>query len=225
MRLVRRVTDAVLAALLAPPCVSCGRVLDRPLTGAVCDSCWSSLPRLSSPPDRISHRIPHSTAIGEYEGTLRTIIHALKYDGRRSVAPGLAKALAACGAAVLADADAIVPVPLHRRRERERGFNQALDLAEGLGRPVWRSLRRLRHTRSQTELPAHERQHNVNGAFALVPPRPWRRRHRLDGAIIVLVDDVATTGATLDACAAILLGAGAREVRALTAARVANGRR
>ena len=224
MLLVRQVTDAVLAALLAPLCVSCGRILDRPLAGAVCETCWSSLSHLSLPSTRLSNRITQSTAIGEYEGTLRAIVHALKYDGRRSVAPGLSSALAACGAALLIDADAIVPVPLHRRRERERGFNQALDLAHGLGRPVWRSLRRLRDTRSQTELPADERQHNVSDAFAMAPPRPWRR-HRLDGAVVVLVDDVATTGATLDACAKVLLAAGAREVRALTAARVASGRR
>ena len=225
MLLVRQVTDAVLAALLAPPCVCCGRVLDRPLAGAVCEACWSTLPRLQLSTLEVSSRISRSAAIGEYEGTLRTIIHALKYDGRRSVANGLSRALASCGADLLIDADAVIPVPLHRRRERERGFNQALDLANGLGRPVWKPLRRLRDTRSQVELPAHERQQNVRDAFALAPPRPWRRQPRLDGAIVVLVDDVTTTGATLDACARTLTAAGAREIRALTAARVANGPR
>ena len=225
MLLVRQVTDAVLAALLAPPCVCCGRVLDRPLAGAVCETCWSTLPCHLVPAECLSSHIVRSTAIGEYEGTLRTIIHALKYDRRRSVAGGLSRTLAACGAEVLADADAVIPVPLHRRRERERGFNQAFDLAMGLGRPVWQPLRRLRDTRSQVDLPAHERQQNVRNAFGLELSRPWRRPARLHGAIVVLVDDVTTTGATLDACARTLLAAGAREVRALTAARVANGPR
>jgi ComF family protein len=225
MLLVRQVTDAVLAALLAPPCVCCGRVLDRPLAGAVCEACWSTLPRLHRPAECVSNRITRSAAIGEYEGTLRTLIHALKYDGRRSVATGLSRRLAACGADLLADADAVVPVPLHRRRERQRGFNQALDLARGLGRPVLQPLQRLHDTRSQVELPAHERQRNVHDAFGLVSSRPWRRPACVRDAIVVLVDDVTTTGATLDACARTLLSAGAREVRALTAARVVNGPR
>ena len=154
-----------------------------------------------------------------------TIIHALKYDGRRSVAPRLSRMLAACGRELLADADAVVPVPLHRRRERERGFNQAHDLARGLGLPVWRPLRRcaIRGRRWTCRRTSGNR--TCDDAFALIPPRPWRRADRLRGAIVVLVDDVATTGATLEACARVLLAAGAREVRALTAARVANGPR
>ena len=191
----------------------------------MCEACWSALPRLPLPPASLSSRIARSAAFGEYEGPLRTIIHALKYDGRRSVAAGLSRTLADCGANILADADLVVPVPLHRRRERERGFNQALELARGLGRPVFQPLRRLRDTRSQVELPAHERRQNVRDAFGLTPSRPWRRPERLCGAVVVLVDDVMTTGATLDACARTLIAAGAREVRALTAARVANGSR
>jgi ComF family protein len=225
---VRQVTDAVLAALLAPPCASCGRVLDRPLAGAVCHDCWSSLagrPGLVGP---VSSRISRGTAIGEYEGTLRAIIHALKYDGRRSVASGLSRALADCGSEVLSGADAVVPVPLHRRRERERGFNQAHDLALGLGLPVWRALHRLRYTQPQVDLPAEQRLQNVRDAFAVaVPSFGWLNRapHRLPHAVVVLVDDVMTTGATLDACARALLNAGVGEVRALTAARVGSGRR
>ena len=225
-------TDAVLAALLAPPCICCGRVLERPLAGAVCDGCWSTLPHDASPVTRLSPRIACSTAIGEYEGTLRAIIQALKYEGRRSVARGLSRTLACCGAGVLADADAVVPVPLHHRRERERGFNQAHDLALGLGLPVWPCLRRRRYTRPQVELPAAERQHNVRDAFTIAPSTlrwPWSDRFTpppppLTAAVVVLIDDVTTTGATLDACARALLDAGAREVRALTAARVVSGR-
>jgi ComF family protein len=213
----RPVANAVLSALLAPPCAVCGRVLDAPLDGAVCDSCWSTIPARRASVFHVSPSIARGGAIGPYEGTLREIIHSLKYEGRRSVAPRLARLMAAYGGDLLAGADLVVPVPLHTKRLRERGFNQAEDLARGLGLPLSRALRRIRKTRPQVELPATTRQLNVRGAFALTG-RPGRRP--LSGATIVLVDDVTTTGMTLEACAVVLLAAGAHEVRALTAARV-----
>lgn len=119
------------------------------------------------------------------------------------------------GAEVLAGADIVVPVPLHRSRERTRGFNQARELARHLGMPVAGALSRTRRTPSQADLPAAKRDANVCGAFT------WRADVSVDGSIVVLVDDVVTTGATLNACAAPLRDAGAKEVRALTAARAA----
>jgi ComF family protein len=142
---------------------------------------------------------------------LRAIVHALKYDRRPSIARHLARRMRAAGADVLSGADILVPVPLHRSRQRERGFNQAKHLAKHLGLPVVNALTRTRSTSSQADLPASKRAANVRGAFA--------PRVDVDGLIIVLVDDVATTGATLNACAAALLDAGATEVRALTAAK------
>ena len=214
-----RVIDAVLTAVLAPPCAVCAQVLDRPLDGAVCDACFASIASgpVAAPP---SHVIAQSAAIGAYEGTLREILHALKYDGRRSVAPRLSRLMARVGDSLLADADIAVPVPLNWRRLHQRGFNQAADLARGLGVPVMNALRRVRRTRPQVELPAAERHSNVADAFATVRSR----RADLRGKMVVLVDDVATTGATLDACASVLRAAGARDVRALTAARVATPR-
>jgi ComF family protein len=120
------------------------------------------------------------------------------------------------GADVLADADVAVAVPLHRKRRRMRGFNQADDIAAHLGLRVARVLRRTRATLSQTDLPAARRHANVRGAFAL------RWRANVAGLRVVLVDDVCTTGATLEACARVLRDAGAAEVRALTAARVSS---
>jgi ComF family protein len=114
---------------------------------------------------------------------------------------------------MLEGASICVPVPLHRARMHARGFNQAAELASHLGPPVAHALRRVRRTVSQTDLPAARRHANVRGAFAL------RGRVDVSDAVVVLVDDVSTTGATLDACARTLLEAGAREVRALTAAR------
>ena len=157
-------------------------------------------------------------AAAEYDGAMRDILHALKYGGRRSLARPLGALMRAHGGAVLAGADAVVPVPLHWRRAWRRGFNQADELARSLGPPVVRALRRTRHTPSQTDLPADERHANVRRAF-----RP-RVRCGLRGACVVLVDDVSTTGATLEACAVALAEAGVREVRALTAARVVTRR-
>jgi ComF family protein len=177
--------------------------------------------------------VDRARAIGSYDGRLRDIIHALKYGRRRSAAPALGRLMRHHGRDVLTGADIVVPVPLHWARLHGRGFNQAELLAEQLGLPVGRLLRRVRRTRPQIELPALERHANVEGAFDLRSrdsrrgPRWLRRRAStsLAGLTVVLVDDVSTTGATLDACARKLKQAGAREVRVLTAARVATRRR
>ena len=155
-------------------------------------------------------------AVGPYDGTLRAIVHALKYDGRRSLARPLAQLMRICGASLLDGASCAVPVPLHPSRQRQRGFNQAVDLAAHLGLPVVHALRRVRRTRSQTELPAGQRHGNVRHAFAIASTGAMVQL--LTGATVVLVDDVSTTGATLDACAQTLKEAGIKEVRALTAA-------
>ena len=206
-------------------------MLACPLDGAVCDACWASLaalPQLAAVP--APGGLARLASVGAYEGRLRDIIHALKYDGRRSIAPRLGALMRQAGAPVLDGVDAVVPVPLHRRRERQRGFNQADDLAQALGLPVLRALRRVTFTVPQVDLPADERRRNVRDAFALASRRWWlpvpgSRLPAPAGLVLVLIDDVATTGATLEACATVLMGAGAREVRALTAARVATARR
>jgi ComF family protein len=158
-----------------------------------------------------------SRSLGEYDGALRDILHALKYAGRRSLGPELARLLLSRCARALDGADMVVPVPLHWRRRWRRGFNQSALLAGGLGLPVVHALRRARHTPSQTALPASSRRANVRGAFRVRAAA----RASLPGACVVLVDDVTTTGATLEACGRVLIEAGVREVRALTAARVA----
>jgi ComF family protein len=158
--------------------------------------------------------IAFGRSIGPYEGTLRDIVQALKYGRRRSIAKPLARLMASAGADVLLNADAVVPVPLHPLRQYARGFNQAAELSRHLGPGVLPALRRTRATATQTDLPEWQRHENVRGAFRLrraVPP----------GCVLVVVDDVSTTGATLDACARVLLDGGAGEVRGLTAARAA----
>jgi ComF family protein len=237
---LRPLADGILSIVLAPDCVSCRQPLPAPTRGPVCGTCWAAIVPFTPPlcvrcgdplPTwrpislgalrcarcrRRPSAIAHSRAIGPYTGSLRDIIHGLKYDGCRSLAAKLALRMRESGADLLDDADAVVPVPLHRRRRRARGFNQAEDLARGLGRPIVRALRRRRVTRSQTDLPAAQRHANVRDAFAI------RRRSNVSGLRVVIVDDVCTTGATLEACARVLREAGAREVSALTAARVAS---
>jgi len=161
--------------------------------------------------------------VGEYEGTLREIIHALKYSGRHSLARPIAEQMRQRGSELLDEADCVVPVPLHWRREYQRGFNQAREIARHLGLPVVDALVRRRATRAQVELAADRRRANVEGAFGL-RRRPFRPSD-VTGYRVALVDDVSTTGATLEACARVLKAGGASQVYALTAARVVTRRR
>jgi ComF family protein len=214
LEVVRSAVDALVSVVLAPVCAACRRSLENPTRGAICASCWSAIVPItrlgcgSFPPD-----VSLATAVGPYEDTLKEIVHALKYDPRPTIARQLGLHMRDAGRQVLDGADVVVPVPLHRSRQRTRGFNQARALAEHLGLPLLDALARSRRTAAQADLPAAKRQANVQGAFALtVPPSA------VEGRVVVLVDDVSTTGATLNACAAPLLAAGAREVRALTAA-------
>jgi ComF family protein len=235
---LRLIADSLLAVLLAPACAACRQPLDSPTRGAVCPACWSAIVPLTPPccrtcgdalPSwrvldltgsrcaRCRRRPPliaRASAIGAYEGSLRAILHALKYDQRRSVARRVGLMLHAAGVDVLAGADAVVPVPLHSSRERSRGFNQAREIARHIGLPQLDILRRTRRTAVQADLPAARRHANVRGAFVIAGSPP-----PIDGLTLILIDDVCTTGATLNACAAPLLAAGAKEVRALTAAR------
>jgi ComF family protein len=208
--------------LFEPPCAACKTPLTSPLDGSVCAACWASIRSSVCLDEQFdgSHALTWLTAVDSYDGRMKDIIHALKYDRRRSISPRLGAMMRERGAALLRDAGCVVPVPLHPRREYSRGFNQAHDLAIHLGLPVLPLLQRVRHTHSQIDLPRHQRRENVKDAFSWVPgsrlPAP---------GIVVLVDDVSTTGATLEACATVLKAAGVKEVRALTAARVVNARR
>ena len=163
--------------------------------------------------------ITAARAGGNFDGPLRDIIHAFKYDGRRSLAAPLAHLIRSAGSDVLDGADIVVPIPLHPVRLLSRGFNQASDLAKHLPLPALRALWRAHRTPSQSGSSGAQRRRNVRNAF-IVSPLMSRtvREQRLRGKTVVLVDDVRTTGATLNACATALLDAGVREVRALTAA-------
>lgn len=226
---------------MAPACAACDAPLSYPSRGPVCDNCWNTVAGFTPPLcsrcgdpltswrvlddaggqcPRCRHResaLTASRAIGAYDGSLRAIVHAFKYEGCRSLSVGLGTRLRESAADLLTAADVVVPVPLHRSRRRTRGYNQARELAARLGPPVVNALRRVRATPSQTDLPAEARQDNVRNAFAL---RRWLTAPVLDGIRVVIVDDVSTTGATIEACARVLRAAGAADVSAVTAARV-----
>jgi ComF family protein len=209
--------NTLLKLTLAPECAACGSPLVAPLDGCVCARCWSDLepaPRVEWPTGPLVKAI----AAGDYTGSLRQIVHAFKYDGRRSLARPLANLMRGSGQGVLDGADCVVPVPLHPWRRMRRGFNQAADLAVALGPPADRLLWRVRATLPQADLSAADRRRNVSRAFRLSPLVRAGTRAALRGQVVVLIDDVRTTGATLHACAEVLAAAGVREVRALTVA-------
>ncbi len=156
-------------------------------------------------------------AFGLYEGGLRALHHAYKFRGWDLLADpcGARLADAARSASLDAGADALVPLPSTRGRNRARGYDPAALLAESAGRKLARPVRswllRTRETTPQSELPAARRRANVDGAFAASAA--------VKGRVLVLVDDVATTGATLFSAARALADAGAAEVRGLVLAR------
>ncbi|HEY7189705.1 MAG TPA: ComF family protein [Vicinamibacterales bacterium] len=238
------VADALVAVTIAPRCAACRSLLEHPLQGPVCASCWQSIPTLRPPLCRTcggmlpswraislhAERCPacrrrpgfvdSGRAVGAYEGALREIVHTFKYEGRRTIGARLGTLLRIAGQDLVCDARCAIPVPLHPWRRVQRGFNQAADLAQALDLPVVHALWRSRSTSPQTGLTASARRRNVRRAFKV---SPLLRRHMLDayvtGQTVILVDDVWTTGATLNECARVLKEAGAKEVRALTVAR------
>jgi ComF family protein len=185
-----------------PFCARCGRPYSE---DGLCGWCR-----------RAPSALDHIRSAALFGGPLREAVHAFKYKGRVDLAQPLAELMVAFWRRNPLPADVIVPVPLHARRERERGFNQAVLLAQAFAArvelPVTVALERARETVPQVGLNAHERRENVRGAFTALIDMPSGHR-------ALLVDDICTTGATLDACAVALRRAGCRRVYALTLAR------
>ena len=234
---------AALGLVYPPACVACGGATADP--HGLCARCWSGLrlierpycERLGTPfaldlgtgpllsPRAIAEPpvFERARAVALYDGTARDLVHRLKYRDRQELARSMARMMAASGADLLADADLLVPVPLHWLRLWRRRFNQAALLARRIahlsGKPcALRVLSRVKATKPQVGLTRAQRGLNLQGAFRV----PAAARPAIQGRRILLIDDVATTGATGNAAARVLIRAGAKSVDLLTFATVAN---
>ena len=190
----------------SPLCTCCGLIFKgREGKDHLCGDCLAS-----------ERPFGMARAAGVYDQSLMAVIHAYKYDGRVILAEPLSKLLTAVYARhwQRRTVDIVLPVPLHPARLRKRGFNQAWLLVKSWGDFVVRDLlQRTRRTPSQTGLERRERLRNVKGAFSIKDPASVENKH------VLLVDDVYTTGATVQACARILNKCGAAQVDVLTVGR------
>ncbi len=227
--------------LIFPPlCAFCGSPLAEDDTGEICPGCLRNV-RFISPPICPQCGVPFvsqsgedhlcgqclrrqwhfgsARALGLYEGAIREAIHLLKYRGKSFLAKSLVGLVSMGYPFIDYDAyDLMLPVPLHPKRLRERGFNQALIVGRVIGRregvpcPGF-VLRKTRWSAPQIHLSPKEREKNVKGSFAVADPAKVR------GKRILLIDDVMTTGSTVNECARELLKAGAEGVDVFTLAR------
>jgi ComF family protein len=244
---IRRVADAVRAVFrgaldIALPqlCPACR----EPIEGrGLCPACWSKLSFISRPycerlgipfvydpgpgilsmeaiADPPAYR--RARAAVRFDEISRALVHALKYSDRLDLAPMMGEWMSNAGGELLAEADALVPVPLHWRRLWTRRFNQSAMLADAISAKsgvavVSGALKRVKATAQQVGLSRSERAANIQGAFRV----PAEDRGAVAGRRLILVDDVLTSGATVDGCARALLRAGAASVDVLIFARVA----
>jgi len=234
----RSALGAAADLLLPPVCISCrGRIQAH---GLLCGDCFAKLDFIAPPYcARLGVPLPYdlgvpslsaaamasppvydrARAVARYSQTMRDLIQSFKYRDRQEGLALFGRWLARAGAELLADADLLVPVPLYRSRLWWRRFNQSALLAQGVARlsgvPAdCFALKRVRRTASQVGLSAEQRKRNVAGAFKV------ERKGAIKGKNILVVDDVITTGATIEACARVLKRAGAGRVDVLALARV-----
>lgn len=235
--------DSFFSVLFPSYCDLCHQLISRAADSAVCLNCWSKIqPIRENICQRcgdifISTAVPQAWQCGRcrrglnqfdscrsyavYEDPIREIVHRFKYGKRARLGPRLAGLLYSIwlNDEKVREAEVIVPVPLHRQRERARGFNQSTILARCLSRMTQKPfetkmLIRSRATSSQTGLSHRQRRQNVSHAFEVKRPDVVR------GKVCLVIDDVFTTGATLNEIARTLKQSGAKKVVALTLARV-----
>ena len=239
-QLFRGAVRTVVDLMLPPTCLACRKPVGA--AGGLCPSCWTKMGFIERPYcERLGTPFPHDTggalvspsaiadppaferarAAARYSEIARELVHLLKYGDRLDLAAPLGRWMARAGADVLADADALVPVPLHWTRLWQRRFNQSALLARAVSAAggiavADHILARMRATPPQVGLARNERARNVQGAFAV----PKAARIDVKGRKLVVIDDVLTSGATANACANVLLRAGASRVDVLVLARV-----
>ena len=228
--LLRAALNPFIDFIYPPVCLTCKHILAE-REERICSRCWDSFTTLDPSGGRISDIRMRFLMDGfvsdclscysfEKEGRFQEVIHLLKYGGMSSLGVQLGREI---GRTIRSDqrfaaADLVVPVPLHSLKKRERGYNQCDYLCHGISEvvhiPVERSLLvRTRYTESQTQLSVGKRKENVEGAFSIKP----RCAAMLKGKVIMVVDDVITTGATIAACARVIFEHGASSVLAASA--------
>ena len=227
------------ANLVLPPiCLHChAPVADY---GVLCAPCWRGIDFITPPVcDRLGVPVPcadeevvlssaalrdpplydRARAVARFDGVMRNLIHGFKYSDRHEASEMLARLMGSAGAELIRDADILMPVPLHPKKLWTRRYNQAGILAQRIAEltdlPLDLStLRRVKQTASQVGLNSQERRENVASAFAI---RQGARK-KVSGKRVLLIDDVITTGATLEGCAVVLKQAGAKGVDCLAVA-------
>jgi len=227
MTLLRDIRESLLHLAFPHLCEGCGSDV-LPTDHFLCLSCLSSLPQTAfhlhnaNPVEKLFWgRLPVAAATAQYyftkESMMQHLMHQFKYCRNKELGRYLGQLMGTALAAShrFAQADALIPLPLHPSKERKRGFNQATLLCEGiaaaLGKPVWKdAVIRTTYTESQTTKSRIERWQNMDGRFEVTRPE------LLKGRQVLLVDDVVTTAATLNACAAALCNGGARIVSFVT---------
>jgi ComF family protein len=230
---------SLLNLIFPPQCLVCDTLV--PEHGTLCAACWSQVPFATAPMcaccglplefvvdettlcgECLAEHPPYSRArsVFVYNDTSRALVLKLKYQDEQYLAQVFGRWLKNAGAELVAASDIIVPVPLHYWRMVRRRYNQSALIAKVLARETGLpaaldGLIRARHTPQQTGLTRAQRQKNVSGAFVVNP----KKRDALKGKCVLLIDDVMTTGATLDACTKMLLKQGVAQVNVLTLAR------
>ncbi|MCH7760148.1 ComF family protein [candidate division TA06 bacterium] len=200
---------------ITPPfCQRCG----TPMTKRKCGKCVQSVSLGPPDSDAVGFQFFRGRSLGVYEGVLSDIVKLIKFHRKTSLAKRAGRMMGTLlqSDSLLQEGEVLIPVPLHKTRLRERGYNQALLLAEAIFHstsiPVAKNLLlRRRATKPQTDLRHEERMENVKGAFGVM------RNKEIQGKKVILVDDVFTTGSTLQACTEALLEGGAVGVYCLTA--------
>lgn len=242
-RLARRAGGMVLDQLYPPACLSCDAPVDR--AGGLCAVCWRQLRPITAPyctrlglpfevqigPDAVSAEaiarpppFDRTRAAVVYNDLARALVSRLKYGDRPEIAQFLARMIVTGCAELFEDDAVLVPVPLHRWRQWRRRYNQSTELARAISHLTGHEVSpllamRQRRTRQQVGLSRDQRARNVAGAFAGAPDLV----ERSGGRRLVIVDDVVTTGATVDALTRALRRAGADKIDVVSFARVVIG--
>jgi ComF family protein len=222
IRFINDIFQGISSLLFPVTCIVCKRRINE-TQSLVCESCWRNLSYLSSDiieskpvPDNIDMMIP----VFVFDELVQTIIHFLKYNGFKSLGIELGKkvSLKVQNQIPVSNETVLIPVPLHPVKYRERGYNQSYYIAIGIGEILGlsihrRLLKRIKNTETQTQLSANERQQNMQDAFEIADGVDLSGIH-----CAVLIDDVFTTGSTLNSAAGVLKKRGVEKVIGITVA-------